>query len=228
MPVGTSTGIKSAPADAAGKTLTDAQLATWAGSAGFEGEDRVTAVAIALAESGGRYAVVSAPNFDGTRDYGAWQINSGAWPQLFAQFPEWWDASNAKMAKVVKDKQGWTAWTVYKTGAYLLFLPRARAAVQSSPDAGRVGQGDVGYSEPDTTFSLAKPFEDMNNVLRAGFQPLVAASEWIGNADNWVRVAQVVVGVALVVGGLTIIARPAVQAVAGPVASVVTKGKAGK
>jgi len=223
MPVGTSpatsTGILPAPAEHQGKTLTDTQIATWAAQGGFTGEDRVIAVAVALAESGGRYAAVSPPNFNGTHDYGAWQINS-VHKQLFQQYPQWWSVSNANMAKAVHASQGWKAWTAYNSGAYLMFMPRARTAVGAAPDAA-VPENS---GQPGTTTEIM----DFANVFRAGFQPLVAASQWIGNADNWVRVAQVVLGVALVVGGITIVARPAVAAVAGPAAAVLTKGKAGK
>lgn len=223
-PGGTTGGIAAAPADAAGKTLTDAQIATWAKSSGFTGDDVAIAVAVALAESGGRYAAVSPPNFNGTRDYGLWQINS-VHAQLFAQYPTWWDASNGKMAKDVHARQGWRAWTTYNTGAYLLFLPRGKAAAGAAPDAGTISADDPAANY-NTQFSLAAPLVDIGNVFRAGFQPLVAASQWIGNADNWVRVAQVVLGVALVVGGITIVARPIAEQVAPVAGAVMKKGKA--
>jgi Lysozyme like domain len=218
--------ILPAPAEAQGKTLTDAQIATWAKQGGFTGEDVVTAVAVALAESGGRYAVVSGANFNGTRDYGLWQINS-VHAHLFQQHPSWWTVSNGKMAKAVHASQGWNAWTVYKSQAYRLFLPRARAAAGAAPEGGVVSEDDPAANY-NTSFSLAAPLGDIANVFRAGFQPLTAAGAWIGNADNWVRVAQVVLGAALVVAGITIVARPVVSQVAGPVAAVITKGKGAK
>lgn len=237
MPVATASGIAAPPAADAGKRLTDHQIAVWAAQGGFTGEDRVIAVAVALAESGGEYARVSAPNTDGTHDYGTWQINS-VHAHLFTQYPQWWSVSNAKMAKAVYDERkartgkGWDPWTVYKTGAYLLFMPRARAAVGAAPDSGDVTKQSDGSADPSAVgstgtagYSEAFALLDIGNIFRAGFRPLVAASEWMGNADNWVRVAQVVLGVALVVGGITIVARPLVTQVAGPVAGVLTKGK---
>lgn len=213
-----------APADAAGKKLTDQQIATWAKQGGFTGDDVAIAVAVALAESGGRYAAVSAPNVNGSRDYGLWQINS-VHADLFARYPQWWSVQNASMAKAVHAQQGWgvpgspgRGWTTYSTGAYLLFLPRGKAAAGSAPDAGVIEAGTENSRTTEVT--------DFANVFRAGFQPLVAAGAWIGNADNWLRVAQVVLGAALVVGGITIVARPVTSALAGPVASVVSKGKA--
>ena len=84
--------------------------------------------AIALAESGGNAAAVGGPNRNGTRDYGAWQINeihktilaTGDWRDLNA---------NALMAKRVFDMQGYTAWTVYKTGAYRSHLADTTSTV---------------------------------------------------------------------------------------------------
>lgn len=227
MPVGTagtSGGIAAAPADAAGKTLTDNQIATWARSGGFTDNDVATAVAVALAESGGRYAAVSAPNFNGTRDYGLWQINS-VHAQLFQQYPTWWDASNAKMAKTVHAGQGWKAWTTFNSGAYLLFMDRARKAKDATSGTSVGPTTDADYNRSGA-LDIPNPIADLSNVFRAGFQPLTAAGQWIGNADNWLRVAQVVLGAALVVGGITIVARPVATQLAGPVASVITKGKA--
>jgi hypothetical protein len=63
--------------------------------------------------------------------YGLWQINMignlgparrqqlgiSSNEQLFDP------ATNAKAAKMIKDSQGWNAWTVHKTGAYKKFMP---------------------------------------------------------------------------------------------------------
>src|SRR3954453_8087506 len=56
-------------------TLTAQQIAGYAAAAGASGQALVTAVAIALAESGGQVGVVSPANRDGTHDRGLWQIN---------------------------------------------------------------------------------------------------------------------------------------------------------
>lgn len=107
--------------------ISDSQIAAAVVSAGFP--DPVTAVAVALAESGGNTTATNR-NGNGSTDYGLFQINSihkailasGNW-----QNP----VDNARMAKRVFDGSGgrFTPWVVFKTGRYALFMPRAKAAV---------------------------------------------------------------------------------------------------
>lgn len=97
-------------------------IAAAATSAGFSGNDVRIAVAVALAESGGRPDATHR-NSNGSTDYGLWQINSvhkeilsaGTWSN---------PTDNARMAYQVWKNAGgkWTPWTTYKTGAYLRFM----------------------------------------------------------------------------------------------------------
>jgi hypothetical protein len=73
--------------------------------------------AIAMAESGGKYNVTNTNN-NGTIDTGLWQINS---VHKLGNLKD--PVGNAKAANIVYTKQGYTAWTVYKTGAYKKFMP---------------------------------------------------------------------------------------------------------
>lgn len=105
-----------------------AELATGA----FPRSERVTAVAVAMAESSGRLAAISDPNSNGTRDHCGWQINDGAWGDVFdvgrlTRDPEYC----AEAAAVVQQRQGWGAWTKYRNGDYRRYLDQARVAVQS-------------------------------------------------------------------------------------------------
>lgn len=76
--------------------------------------------AIAMAESGGKYRVVGT-NSNGSTDKGLWQINSIH--SLESKGYDLFDPEdNAKAAAIVYDKQGYDAWTVYKTGAYKKFI----------------------------------------------------------------------------------------------------------
>ncbi len=121
------------PPATAGGTAGYATLAALAGRAGFPPAHQDDLVAIAMAESSGRLGVVSAPNSDGTRDRCAWQINDvhGYDRSRLVTDP----AYCATAAKQVYDLQGLGAWTVYDSGAYQTYLPRARAAVAGEPDA---------------------------------------------------------------------------------------------
>lgn len=110
--------------------LTDAQLAAYARQAGFPANQIATAVAVALAESGGRTDATN-HNTDGSTDFGLWQINTVHGSLL--QTGSWSNpADNARMAYSVWKGSGWGAWTTHNTGAYLAFLPRGNKAAGTS------------------------------------------------------------------------------------------------
>ena len=115
--------------------VSDIDRARLAVAAGFTELD--IAVAISLAENGsGDPTALSAPNFDGSRDLGLWQINSGWWPQFGGQQALTVPINNARAAYAIYQRQGWCAWSTYNAscgrghnGAYIPLLPRARVAV---------------------------------------------------------------------------------------------------
>lgn len=118
--------------------LPAAQIAALAKSAGWAGEDVVTAVAVALAESGGNPRALADDSDD--LSYGLWQIN-----MLGAMGPErrrafgltsneqlYDPATNARAAHAIWRSQGWQrGWGAYSSGAYRKHLPVARAAAGS-------------------------------------------------------------------------------------------------
>ena len=107
--------------------------------AGFSQSDAVIMAAIAMAESGGNSNAHNAKPPDNS--YGLWQINmiGNLGPERRQQIGISSDDKlkdpvvNAHAAKLIKNSQGFGAWTVYKTGAYKRFLPAAQAASSSSP-----------------------------------------------------------------------------------------------
>lgn len=122
----------SMPPSFGGGILSAGQIAQYAGAAGFAGADLVTAVAIALAESGGD------PNAYGDVgtyccSYGLWQINSFYHPEFGPNFSLLYDpATNAAAAFAIYSTAGrsFSPWTgTYPTGLYLKFMPTAQAAV---------------------------------------------------------------------------------------------------
>ena len=109
-------------------------IAIVAKNAGFTGTDLVTAVAVALAESGGN-AMAYNPNDPGG-SYGLWQIDLGLHPEF--QGENLYDPqTNANAAYSVWQRQGWEGWSTYKNGNYKLHLPVAAASV---------GGADLGVS----------------------------------------------------------------------------------
>ncbi|WP_206737003.1 transglycosylase SLT domain-containing protein [Streptomyces sp. GZWMJZ-114] len=96
-------------------------------NAGWRGETLVTATAVALAESSGRYWVVNSIGC-----VGLWQINV---PVHIKAHPSWTTAAmkdpaqNASAAMTLyKAAKGWKPWEAYTTGAHLAQVGRARLA----------------------------------------------------------------------------------------------------
>lgn len=231
---------KPAPADAWGKTLTDAQLAAWASSSGFPADQQAVAVAVALAESDGKYAEVGSPNPDGSRDYGAWQINDRAHADLFAKWPDWWTASNGQMAYAVwadrraRTGNGWEAWSTYNNNAYRLYTGRGRAAVAAGGGNTRGADGSaVAGPEFDPTLGVGPALAgvgqsvlDVGNAVRGVSQGVFKAGVWMADAGNWARVAQVAVGGALIYAAVQMLIIPQTQKIAKTVAGVTPAGAA--
>jgi hypothetical protein len=99
------------------------QLAT---DAGFTGYSRLLAVAVALAESGGRPGARHV-NDDGSVDRGLWQVNDLAHADVDDRCA--FDAAcSAHAAFAISDHgANWTPWTTYSSGAYLAFMPGGAA-----------------------------------------------------------------------------------------------------
>lgn len=118
--------------------VSDAERFALAIAAGFSHDEAITATAISIAENGGGDpAALSAPNRDGSRDLGLWQINSGWWPQFGGQQALIDPLNNARAAHVIYTRQGWCAWSTYDarcgpghTGSYANYLPRAIQAAR--------------------------------------------------------------------------------------------------
>lgn len=114
--------------------LTPFQIAGVAADAGFEGDDLTTAVAVALAESGGNPKAynpeVAAGTPEGQGSFGLWQIYRKAHPEFDGQ--DLTDpATNAQAAYSVYVDAGssFSPWSTYKNGAYLAHLDVAKGAV---------------------------------------------------------------------------------------------------
>ena len=147
------------------------QLAALASNAGFSGQDVVTAVAVALAESGGdptKYnPEVKAGAAQGQGSYGLWQIYLHAHPEFDPVQLINDPAYNASAAYTVFAQAGYSfmPWTTFKYGQYQTFLPQVQAALASSPIADQVatdgstsggdGGGNGGAPPPDNSTLVA-------------------------------------------------------------------------
>jgi hypothetical protein len=106
-------------------------IAALAAGAGFSGADLDTAVAIAMAESGGNpneyNAETMAPGGTppGKGSYGLWQIYLKKHPEFDSPNINLLDPqTNAHAAFDVYSREGFHAWTTYNTGVYTSFLPQ--------------------------------------------------------------------------------------------------------
>jgi hypothetical protein len=117
--------------------LSAEQIARHAYEAGFRGQGLTTAVAVALAESGGRTTAHNATPPDDS--YGLWQINmlGALGPERRHQYHLKSDdalfdpATNARVANSISsDGHDFTPWSTYTNGAYKDHLTAAREAAQ--------------------------------------------------------------------------------------------------
>lgn len=122
--------------------LSPAQIAQYARQAGFPESEIPTAVAVAMAESSGRYWLSNtAGNTAGGTDLGLWQINSKWNPDSIAAgggMGRVYDpAANAKMAFHAWKAHGWNDWVTYKKGLHKKYLTSANAipAVDNAPQS---------------------------------------------------------------------------------------------
>jgi peptidoglycan hydrolase-like protein with peptidoglycan-binding domain len=112
--------------------LTDHQLAEVAAGAGFAGQSLVLAIAVALAESGGRTHVVNtAGNHPPSRDRGLWQINDYWHPEVSDAQAFDPQACAAATWRISSHGASWTQWSAYNSGSYKQFLTRAHRAATS-------------------------------------------------------------------------------------------------
>lgn len=166
--------------------LSDQQIANVAKASGWATTADITkAVAIALAESGGRTDAVN-HNFNGTYDYGIWQVNSvHGFPVSELLTP----TGNGRAAYTVYRQQGWRAWSAYNNGSYLAFLPRARAVAGSASGGGSVENAPTHTDWPNI------PGTDVLSSVKAFF-------DWITDPHNWQRVGMFILGGILLIIGL--------------------------
>jgi hypothetical protein len=180
---------------------TDAQLATLAGKH-WSGRDRIVAVAVALAESGGRTDARGDEDITTGKwgpSIGLWQIRSlnadkgtGKTRDEVANLDP---TTNAAHAFAIWQDENWSPWTTYTWGKYLVYWPRAAKAVAGQavdlPDPGDVADAVV----PDAASA----------ILDVAREPL-RFLEWLKQPINVERIGQVLVGGVILVVGLAIVA----------------------
>lgn len=210
-------------------TLNASQIGAYAKAALGEGNNGITtAIAVALAESGGRTDVTNR-NTDGSVDTGVWQINSvhlarhPTWTQDWLKNP----SNNAKaMAVLSGNGTTWTPWSAFKNGRYRDHWGEAAKAAGTT---GSVGLPDIPNpvdavtAVPDALRAVA---EAVQNAAAAALEVANRLGTWIAEPHNWQRVGFVVGGALLVVlAGAAIAGDTRTgQAVVGAATNVATRG----
>lgn len=167
-------------------TVSDGAIAGLAANAGFPPGEIATAVAIALAESGGRADAVG-HNTNGTTDRGLWQINSihNVSGNVFDP------ATNAAAAFSIWKASGggsWRPWSTYNNGSYLAYMGRGHIAA-GKPESPTGGGGDVGGAGTPTATGGSP-------------SPLAGAVTNITAGGTWLRVGLFLLGAFLTLIGL--------------------------
>lgn len=212
------------------------EIAGYAAGAGFKGDALNTAVAVALAESGGRTDAVGDTTLTSVTwgpSVGLWQIRSlnadlgtGA-SRDAARLAD--PGFNARSAYAIsKGGTNWSPWTVFTTGAFLLKLTEAKRGVAAN--SGRVlaptgqvttptqmGEGVPGWVSgalPAVASSTADAVQDLT-----AYPARVLA--WVSDRNNIIRIVKVVLGVGLAGIGLYVVSRPVQKQVGDTVKTVV-------
>lgn len=157
---------------------TDIEIAKAAITAGFSAANTPTAVAIALAESQG-FAHSSSAN-----RLGLWRLNTDDAPENWADPVE-----NAKAARKVFERDGWQYWPTWRSGAFLVQMPRGAAAAAAATLA----------SVPDKLDGLIpNPLEPIQQLAEEARRGLSVVSD----RDTWIRVGMLALGTLIVVAGM--------------------------
>jgi len=200
-------------------TLTPAQIGTYAAGAGFSGAGLRNAIAVALAESGGRTDAVGT-NSDRwhSRDRGLWQINDHWHPEVSdaAAF----DPGRAAAAayRISGGGRDWSPWSTWKNGTAQAQFGRAQLAANqsagSSSNAQQAGWFPVIPGTPDVNGLLGLGdllgLGGITNPLEVGKEVLVMAVKtgaWLADPHNWQRVAMVAGGTVGILLALEMIGR---------------------
>lgn len=217
--------------------LTAKQIAGVAVNAGFTGTALTTAVAVALAESGGNPNAHNGNANTGDDSYGLWQINmiGSMGPARRKQF----DISentqlynpntNASAAYAIYKQSGnsFTPWSVYKSGAYVKKLPAASKGIQENGGAATA----IGTTDPSTSDGTTVSIGGLDvKIPDIGGAITQAANAFGQNVFKMgMNIGGIVVAAILLILGIVILMRAPITNVAKTVAGVASPtGKVGQ
>lgn len=153
---------------------------------GIPSLDAATLTQISGAESRYGASPIGALNRNGTTDYGVFQINSGAWPQLSpSSLVDAPLATQAQAAATVYKQQGLTAWSTYNSGAYQNY-PSGVTPSDTSPatDASNQSWWNIlGQSAGNALGTVANPLGSaISGIGQAGSGAMGSAAQSVTNS----------------------------------------------
>lgn len=192
----------------------------------WDDQNATVALAVALAESGGKPGAVG-HNTNGSSDWGLWQINDKAHPEMFSEGDTRWadPVSNRDMAFKVWQQAGgkWTPWSTYTNGRYQMYMNRAATAILNRDFNGAQAWMKT-YDEKVYTAhglaSISSLYE--NGISGLGDNPLLQIVKIIGkifDPKTWISVSLMFAGalMLLLVGWQVMKGGAAVKKVTGTV-----------
>lgn len=224
------------------------QLATAARAGGWRGDDVATAVAIALAESGGRMVTndsigetpSSRRGVERCASYGPWQINycpgrdAGSARETAANSTDL--LTHANIAYDIYAQQGWRAWTMYRNGGYRSFMQVAEDAADGLSERRtarrRTTDGD-GDGDGGGLLDAARDAAVRGATVGAtAINPGVGLFTWLATREGGpstvrgavTQIGQMALGVGLVILGLVLILREVAPEVVQLAAGAATGG----
>lgn len=181
-------------------------IAEHAARAGWRGTDLVIAVAVAMGESGGNEQ----------RAGGLWSV---------AGDPGGDPAGNARAAFARWKQSGWSTFKAHNDKRYLLFMPGAAVAISSAGVVEAIKDPAGAAKAVARDLPGADMLDAAQNALTLGYK----SAGWLGNRNNWSRIAYVMLGTGLVWGGLLmVVGRPVMSTTGAVVGSVLGTRTAGK
>lgn len=201
--------------------VSDQTIARAALAGGWPRDKAATAVAVALAESGGDATAVNDKNANGTTDYGLWQINSIHKGDLAGG--DWRDpTANARMAYAVYRRAGnsFSPWYAWRDLKHLPFMARATKAVTEAE------AGGIGGMVPDESAGNSPLIPDSIEQLS---DTATAALSVLRDRDFWIRVGMMALGALILIVGIVAIIAAMTRGKIEKVAQVLAPtGKVGK
>lgn len=160
--------------------LSASQIAQFAAQAGFQGQDVITATAVALAESnvpptspptGNSDAYnpeIQAGTATGQGSIGLWQIYKSAHPELASlDLADPWINAQAAFSVFTGAASSFLPWSTFKSGAYVKFVQQAATAVGQLTGQGANQASDGGGAPPaDSVFRQCLDRAAANHLSR--------------------------------------------------------------